>query len=82
VETAFVVQSAGCEACAKLLRESLEPLGAVGEIEIDEAADTAFVTIASTEALTEDSVSALLAGASAGGGQDYRVSPGSWRTSR
>jgi copper chaperone CopZ len=82
VETAFVVQSAGCEACAKLIREALEPLGAVGAIEIDEAADTAAVTIASTGELAEESVGTILAAASAGGGHEYRVEPGSWRTSR
>ncbi len=73
----FVVEEAGCESCAALVREALEPLGAVESIEVDEAADTSKVNLAAET--TEADVNAALADASAGVGHTYRVQPGSWR---
>lgn len=73
----FVVSEAGCESCAKLVREALEPLGAVESIDVDEAADEATVEL--TGKVTEADVNVALAGASEGVGHAYRVRPGSWR---
>lgn len=73
----FVVSEAGCESCAKLVREALEPLGAVESIDVDEAADEATVEL--TGEVTEADVNVALAGASEGVGHAYRVRPGSWR---
>jgi copper chaperone CopZ len=74
----FVVSEAGCESCAALVREALEPLGEVESVEIDEAADEATVVLAGPAA-SEHEVAAALVGASAGTGHAYRVRPGSWR---
>lgn len=73
----FVVQEAGCESCARLVRAALEPLGTVEAVEIDEAADEATVRIAGET--TEEEVNLALVGASGGVGHAYRVRPGSWR---
>jgi copper chaperone CopZ len=77
VSPAFVVDEAGCESCAALVREALERLGTVESVEIDEAADVSRVVL--TGAVSEEQVGAALAGASAGGGHAYRVRAGSWR---
>ena len=74
---AFVVEAAGCESCAKLVRAALEPLGGVGSIKVDEAADEAVVRL-DTRGATESDVNRALAVVSAGAGHDYRVRPGSW----
>ena len=76
----FVVSEAGCESCAKLVRQALEPLGAVESIEVDEAADEAAVRLDAAET-TESDVNRALAGVSAGAGHAYRVRPGSWNVS-
>jgi copper chaperone CopZ len=76
----FVVEEAGCESCAKLVREALEPLGTVESIEIDEAADVAAVRLDTTGA-TESDVDRALAAVSVGAGHAYRVRPGSWDAS-
>lgn len=78
MEISFVVEEAGCESCAALVRDALEPLGAVGSVEIDEAADVAAVTLSPAGPLGEAEVGAALAEASAGTGHAYRVQPGSW----
>lgn len=78
MEITFVVEEAGCESCAALVRDALEPLGAVGSVEIDEAADVAAVTLSPARPLGEAEVGAALAEASAGTGHAYRVQPGSW----
>ena len=74
----FVVAEAGCESCAALVRDALEPLGTVESVEIDEAADEATVVLADTGA-TEIEVGAALAEASEGTGHAYAVRAGSWR---
>lgn len=73
----FVVEQAGCESCAALVREALEPLGAVESIEVDEQADTSTVRLAG--GATEADVNRALADAPEGVGHTYRVQPGSWR---
>lgn len=77
MSSTFIVEEAGCESCAALVREALEPLGAVESVEIDEAADVSTVRL-STSA-TEDDVNRALADVSAGAGHAYRIRPGSWR---
>jgi copper chaperone CopZ len=75
----LVVEEAGCSSCAALVRQALEPLGAVESVEVDEAADVSVVRLAADP--TEAEVGSALAGVSAGAGHAYRVRPGSWRTS-
>lgn len=77
MSVSFVVQEAGCESCARLVRRALEPLGTVESVEIDEAADEATVRLDGDA--SEDDVNGALAGASEGVGHAYRVRPGSWR---
>jgi len=77
VSSTFVVEEAGCESCAALVREALEPLGAVESVEVDEVADVAFVHLASPA--SEPDVNKALADVSASAGHAYRVRPGSWR---
>lgn len=79
-EVSFEVEQAGCPSCADRVREALEPLGAVGEIGIDEDADLASVRCSADGAISENSVNDALAAASDGAGHAYRVRPGSWRT--
>jgi copper chaperone CopZ len=78
VSVSFVVEEAGCESCARLVRSALEPLGAVESVEIDEAADVADVRLDGPA--TEEDVNRALAAVSAGAGHAYRVRPGSWGT--
>ena len=78
MSTSFVVEEAGCESCAALVREALEPLGAVESVEVDEAADVSTVRLAGGAA--QDDVDRALADVSTGAGHTYRVRPGSWRT--
>ena len=73
----FVVSEAGCESCAALVRDALEPFGTVETVEIDEAADEATVRLVGEA--SEEAVNGALAEASAGVGHTYRVRPGSWR---
>jgi copper chaperone CopZ len=77
VSNTFVVEEAGCESCAALVREALEPLGAVESVEVDEAADVAYVRLASSA--SEPDVNKARADVSASAGHAYRVRPGSWR---
>ena len=77
MSVSFVVEEAGCQSCAALVREALEPLGAVGAVVIDEAADSASVELAGDA--TEAEVNSALAAVSEGVGHAYRVQPGSWR---
>ena len=72
----FLVEEAGCDSCAKLVREALEPLGAVDSIEVDEDADVALVRLEAS--VGEDDVNRALTEVSAGAGHAYRVRPGSW----
>jgi hypothetical protein len=58
-------------------RSRLAPLGTIGEIAIDEDADSATVQLAS--AATVDDVNRALLQVSHGSGHAYRVKPGSWR---
>lgn len=77
-EIRFAVEQAGCDSCAALIRETLEPVAEVHAIDVDEAADEASVRVAFAPGLTPERVDELLAEASAGLGHDYRVRPGSW----
>jgi copper chaperone CopZ len=74
----FVVEEAGCESCAELVRKALDPLGTVESIEVDGAADASRIRLSG--APSEEQVGAALAEASTGVGHAYRVQPGSWRT--
>ena len=78
MEITFVVEEAGCDSCAALVRDALEPLGEVRSLEIDEAADLATVTLAPARPLDEAEVGVAFAEASEGTGHAYRVRPGSW----
>jgi copper chaperone CopZ len=77
VTVEFVVSEAGCEACAALVRDALEPFGTVESVEIDADADEATVWLDASA--SEEAVNGALADASAGAGHAYRVRPGSWR---
>lgn len=77
MSVSFVVEEAGCESCARLVRSALEPLGTVESIEVDEAADISTVRL--DGGATQDEVDRALADVSAGAGHTYRVRPGSWR---
>jgi len=72
----FVVEEAGCESCAALVREALEPFGEVESIEVDGVADTSTVRL--TAAVTEADVNDALERVSRDVGHTYRVLPGSW----
>lgn len=74
----FVVEQAGCSSCATRVRDALVDLGTVHDIEIDQAADVARVSL-SASSVSEDGVNDTLRKASAGAGHEYRVQPGSWR---
>jgi copper chaperone CopZ len=73
----FEVEQAGCASCAARVREALAALGTVGEIAIDEDADSATVRLAS--GASEDDVNRALLEVSHGSGHAYRVKPGSWQ---
>ncbi|HUH15800.1 MAG TPA: heavy-metal-associated domain-containing protein [Gaiellaceae bacterium] len=75
MEISFVVEEAGCDSCAALVRAALEPLGEVRSLEIDEAADRATVRLVPTRPLEEAEIAAALAAASEGTGHAYRVQP-------
>ena len=79
MSVSFVVEEAGCESCARLVRSALEPLGAVESVEIDETADVADVRLDGPA--TEEDVNRALAAVSAGAGHAYRVRAGSWHSS-
>lgn len=81
-ETVFVVEQAGCESCAALVRDALEDVAAVDDVAVDEASDSATVRLRAGTSLSVDEVDRLLAEASAGTGHAYRVRPGSWRSGR
>ena len=72
----FAVEQAGCASCAALVREALEPLGAVRSVDIDETADEAMVVL--DAAATQEEVDAAPAAAAEGAGHAYRVRAGSW----
>ena len=80
MKVSFVVEQAGCESCAKLVRSALSELGTVESVAVDSAADTALVVLASGEQPNRAAVDGALAAAAPEGGHDYRVQPGSWRT--
>jgi copper chaperone CopZ len=75
----FEVEQAGCGSCATRVRSALEPLGAVDEVQVDEQADCATVSLVLEAAAGEPEVAAALRAASDGSGHEYRVKPGSWR---
>lgn len=80
--TVFVVEQAGCESCAALVREALEEVAPVDDVTVDEASDSASVRLRPRTPVSVDEVDRLLAAASAGTGHAYRVRPGSWRSGR
>ncbi len=73
----FEVEQAACASCAELVREALAPLGTVGEIVVDQDADSATVRLASRASV--DDVNRALLEVSHGSGHAYRVKPGSWQ---
>jgi Heavy-metal-associated domain len=75
----FTVEHAGCPSCADRVRTALSPLGEVGQITIDEDADSADVVLRTRDQLDRTDVDAALAEASLGSGHVYRVADGSWR---
>jgi copper chaperone CopZ len=81
---AFEVEQAGCESCARRVRDALDGVVPVLDVSIDEDADLATVTVgslhlASGSSELESTVNRALADASHGSGHAYRVRPGSWR---
>lgn len=74
----FVVDQAGCSSCAERVRNALADVATVYEVEIDEAADAALVSLCASS-VSEESVNDALRKASVGAGHQYRVRPGSWR---
>lgn len=79
-EIHFVVEQAGCASCAARVREALEPIAVVHEIDVDEAADCAAVRLAYSPDLSQDAVAQALLVASTGARHEYRVQPGSWQS--
>jgi copper chaperone CopZ len=75
----FIVEEAGCPSCAARVRAALEPLAVVNEIEVDEQADSATVSLAANQAITERDVQRAMEAASDGAGHAYRVRAGSWK---
>lgn len=75
----FVVQEAGCEHCAALVRTALEPLLRVRDIVIDEAGDSATVRGEIDAPVSQAEIDAALAEVSTGSAHRYRLAPGSWR---
>ena len=73
----FVVEQAGCPSFAARVRLALADVVRVDGIEIDEAADTAFVRVSGDE-VWEPRVEAAIAAASEGSGHAYQVRGGSW----
>ena len=72
----FVVEHAGCPACAQRVEAALAPFGAVEAVDVDETNDVATVSLAG--AATREAVDEALARASTGSGHEYRVRPDSW----
>ncbi|MDP9222897.1 MAG: heavy-metal-associated domain-containing protein [Actinomycetota bacterium] len=81
LERRFEVEHAGCPSCAARVQGALTSLGTVEKIAIDEAADTAVVSLRVDKEVEEEAVNAVLAAASAGAGHEYRVRAGSWSES-
>jgi hypothetical protein len=79
VEVEFVVEHAGCASCSERVRGALTTFGAVREIEIDEADDSASVRGDFSPGTSPDAVDSTLVEVSVGSGHEYRVRPGSWR---
>lgn len=75
----FEVEQAGCGSCASRVRSALEPFGAVEDVQVDEQADCATVSLVPGASVGEPEVAAALHAASHGSGHEYRVKPGSWR---
>jgi copper chaperone CopZ len=78
LERRFEVENAGCPSCAERVHGALTALGIIDSITIDEEADSATVSMRTSEAVEEESVNSALAAASTGAGHDYRVRAGSW----
>ncbi len=74
----FDVEEAGCESCAKLLRQALGAIGSVEQVQIDEAADRASIVLSGD--VSRQTVETTLHEASLGAGHAYRIRPGSWFT--
>ncbi len=75
----FIVEQAGFASCAALVREALAPIADVREIDVDEIADCAAVSVAFSPDLSEDDVAQVMRAVSTAAGHEYRVKPGSWR---
>ena len=75
----FVVEEAGCPSCAARLRTALAPVATVEEIEIDETADLAAVTLSADGELGVEQIAHALDQASDGSGHTYRLRAGSWQ---
>ena len=74
----FVVEQAGCQSCASLIREALNAIADVEVIEIDEAADLATVHLKQGSNPSQQTVAGVLETVSRDSGHAYRVQPGSW----
>jgi hypothetical protein len=80
-EVEFVVEQAGCDACAARIENALSTIGDVRSIEVDEPADVASVRLVESAPISAESVRLALAAASEGSGHVYRLRPGSWKKS-
>ena len=78
-QVTFIVDEAGCSSCAARVRAALEPLADVDDVQIDEEADAATVSLTAQSGIAEEDVQRALDAASAGAGHAYRVRASSWR---
>lgn len=77
----FVVENAGCSACAERVYAALSPLGLIDGVTIDEDADSATVSMRTGMSVSQEEVNRALAAASEGAGHKYRVQAHSWQAS-
>jgi copper chaperone CopZ len=75
----FVVEQAGCESCAELIRDGLGEIGAIRRVEVDETADVAAVCLELASDVSSDDVDRILLTLAEESGHGYCVQPGSWR---
>ena len=77
----FVVEQAGCHACATRIEKALATIATVRSIDVDEPDDLATVRLVGSAPISVESVRLALGEASEGSGHVYRLRPGSWQES-
>lgn len=81
-ERRFVVENAGCPACAERVYGALSPLGIIDGVTVDEDADSVTVSMRTGNSVGQEEINKVLAAASEGAGHHYRVLADSWRASQ